>query len=184
MKIYTKTGDTGETSLYSGERVGKVDPLVEAYGTLDECNCQLGVALAALPAEPVRAALERLQSALFDLAADLATLPGGRAVRRTGADDISGIEAAMDAINVPPLRAFVLPGGTPAAAALHVARTVARRAEREALRATAVHEINPRALIYLNRLSDYLFLLARLENHLKNQPEPIWKAPGPDLPSG
>lgn len=165
-KIYTKTGDAGQTGLYSGERVSKTDPLIAACGTIDELNSHLGAALAAWPKERVAEVLRPLQRLLFDLAADLATLPGSREIRRIGEEDISHLERNIDAISqsLPPIHEFIPPGGTPAAAQIHIARTVARRAEREALAASAIHPLNRQALVYLNRLSDLLFELARLEN--------------------
>ena len=165
-KIYTKTGDAGETGLYSGERVSKTNPLIATCGTIDELNSHLGAALAARPVERVAEELRPLQGLLFELAADLATLPGSREIRRIDAVDIARIERGIDEASaaLPPLREFIPPGGTPAAAQIHIARTVARRAEREALAASASHPLNPRALVFLNRLSDLLFTLARLEN--------------------
>jgi cob(I)alamin adenosyltransferase len=165
-KIYTKTGDAGQTGLYSGERVSKTDPLIAACGTIDELNSHLGAALAARPVERIAEALRPLQGLLFELAADLATLPGTRDIRRIGADDIARIERGIDEASgaLPPLRDFIPPGGTPAAAQIHIARTVARRAEREALRASEAHPLNEQALVLLNRLSDFLFVLARWEN--------------------
>jgi cob(I)alamin adenosyltransferase len=165
-KIYTKTGDGGQTGLYSGERVSKTDPLIAACGTIDEVNSHLGAALAARPEERVAAALRPIQGMLFELGADLATLPGSREIRRIGDEDIGELERQIDeaTMALPPLRGFVPPGGTPAASQIHIARTVARRAEREALAASAMHPLNDRALVFLNRLSDLLFVLARLEN--------------------
>ena len=176
MKIYTKTGDAGETSLFSGERVKKSDLLVEAYGALDECNSHIGAALAASPREPVASALRAMQSDIFRLGADFATALGKREIDRISPNEIAEIERAMDELtsSLPPLRAFVLPGGTPAASAIHLARSTARRAEREAIRASFERELNPDALIFLNRLSDYLFLLARKENQLAGHAEPEW----------
>jgi cob(I)alamin adenosyltransferase len=178
VKIYTKTGDEGQTGLFSGERVDKSHRLVEAYGTLDELNSQLGVVLAARPQEEIRTLLHRLQILLFDAGADLATRPGHRTIRRIEAEDVAAMESQMDAISerLPALRAFILPGGTPAAAALQLARTVARRAERAALRAHESDPVNGQLLILLNRISDYLFLLARLENFLAGEPETEWRS--------
>ena len=176
MKIYTGTGDRKQSGLFSGERVSKAHPLLSAYGTLDECNSHLGAALAASPSAGVREEVEFLQSELFEVGADLATRPGGREVRRIAPEDIAEIERRIDAITarLPILRSFILPGGTPAGAALHVARAVCRRAEREAVAASESAPLNPHALVWINRLSDYLFCLARLENHLGNFPETLW----------
>lgn len=185
MKIYTKTGDHGQTGLFSGERVAKSHPLVAAYGTCDELCSHLGVAVALAPAPEVQEILVRLQGSLFDLGADLATPLGTRDVHRMSEDESRELEAIIDRISgeLPPLRAFILPSGTPAAAHLQVARTVARRCEREAVAAASATPINPNALTFLNRLSDLLFLLARYENLLHNRPETEWSAkPGERKP--
>lgn len=176
MKIYTGTGDRGETGLFSGERVSKTDPRVAAYGTLDEMNSVLGAAVAGGPATEVREALIALQLLVFDLCTDLATVrqPGENPRITNGA--IERIEREMDLLTegLPPLRAFVLPGGSPAAAQIHIARTVARRAEREALSVPGAEAIAREPLVFLNRLSDYLYLLARRENQLSGSPETEW----------
>jgi len=176
VKIYTRTGDKGETGLFSGERVSKTHSLVEAYGTVDETNSLLGVALAHGLQPAVAGATENLQSLLFRLGADLATLQGGRAVDRISPEEVAAMEQAMDAVaaDLPATRHFLLPGGTPGGAALHLARATVRRAERAALRAADEYKLNPQALILLNRLSDYLFLLARQENHLAGTDESVW----------
>jgi cob(I)alamin adenosyltransferase len=177
MKIYTKTGDRGETALFSGERVAKNHALVETYGTVDETNSLLGLALAHGLSTPVADAVEALQAQLFRLGADLATLPGERKLQRISAEEVQTMDSAMDRIaeEIPPLRYFILPGGTTGAATLQVARAVSRRAERRALQASLEFPLNPQAMILLNRLSDYLFLLGRWENHLAGQPEQAWK---------
>jgi len=164
-RIYTGGGDRGETSLGDGSRVSKLDPRIEAFGTVDELNALVGWALAApdLP-EKQRALLERVQNELFDLGADLSVpFAAGDDRLRVADSQVRGLEEACDAFNaeLPELRSFVLPGGGEAAARLHVARTVCRRAERQALRAAREVEIDPAALVYLNRLSDLLFILAR-----------------------
>lgn len=176
MKIYTKTGDLGETGLFSGERVSKAHPLVAAYGTSDELCSHLGVVLAHEPSPAVRDIVVRLQGTLFDLGADLATPIGTRDVSRISKIEIQELEDIIDRLSaeLPPIRAFVLPSGTPAAAHLHVARTLARRNEREVAAAAAVAPVNPDTLIFLNRLSDLLFVLARYENHLQKRPETDW----------
>lgn len=177
MKIYTKTGDGGETGLFSGERVAKDHLLVRAYGTIDELNSVLGVVLASQPAEEVAVYVHRLQILLFEAGADLATRPEGRAVRRIDPDDVADLEKRLDLLleRLPNLRSFVLPGGTPAAAHLQLARAVARRAEREACTAHREFPLNHALLLFLNRLSDYLFLLGRLENHLAGVGETKWE---------
>jgi cob(I)alamin adenosyltransferase len=177
VKIYTKTGDNGETGLFSGERVPKDHLLVCAYGTLDELNSQLGVVLAAQPHEEVAVLVHRLQSLLFDAGADLATRLEGRAVRRIDAHDVADLEKRMDLLQerLPSLKNFILPGGTPAAAQLQLARAIARRAERETFSAQRDFPLNPALLLFLNRLSDYLFLVGRLENHLAGVTETKWE---------
>ncbi|MBE2205113.1 MAG: cob(I)yrinic acid a,c-diamide adenosyltransferase [Chthoniobacterales bacterium] len=168
MKIYTRTGDQGETSLFSGQRVRKTHPRVAAYGTLDEMNSILGAALSAGPSEPVRTALIALQLKTFDLCTDLATVLAPGKLARITESDVREIEQAMDRIaaELPVKKNFVLPGGSPAASQIHIARTVARRAEREALLIEDSDTLARSSMIYLNRLSDYLYLLGAYENHL------------------
>lgn len=176
VRIYTKSGDRGTTGLFSGERVEKTHPRVEAYGTLDEMNSVFGVVLASNPAAEVAALLTRVQSLVFELGSDLATRPKPGHPRRISAEHTAWLEQEIDRMtaDLPPLRAFVLPGGTPAAAHIHVARTICRRAERAALVAAASEEIPADALVFLNRLSDFLFVLARYENQLSGVDEPVW----------
>jgi cob(I)alamin adenosyltransferase len=165
-RIYTRGGDKGETSLGDGSRVAKQALRVEAFGTVDEANAALG--LARLHAEgEVDAALARIQNDLFDLGADLATPEGGReGALRILAAQVERLEREIDAWNaaLAPLPSFVLPGGTPLAAHLHLARTVVRRAERLVAALSAAEPVNPEALKYLNRLSDHLFVLSRHVN--------------------
>ncbi len=177
MKIYTKTGDRGETSLYSGERVAKTDLRISAVGTLDELNAGLGLAIAFGSEEEVRKILVDLQNLVFRIAADLATIGDKRALKRIDASEVADIEGVIDRIHaqLPELRAFILPGGTPAAAQIHICRTICRRAEREAIALAAVHKLTPQVCILINRLSDLLFLLARLQNHLCGTEDPIWQ---------
>jgi cob(I)alamin adenosyltransferase len=179
-KIYTRGGDRGETSLGDGSRVSKLDPRVAAYGVVDELNAQLGVvlALAELPVE-LREPLERIQNDLFDVGADLSVPVGGDDERlRVSQEQIDGLERLCDRFNeaLPELKSFVLPGGTEAAARLHVARTVCRRAELLALATAAETEIDPLVPVYLNRLSDLLFILARSAN--AGGEEPLWRPGG------
>lgn len=170
-RIYTRTGDAGETGLGDGSRVAKHSLRVETYGTVDELNAVLGVARLHA-ADATDAALGRLQNDLFDLGADLATpdfendAAAPRPRLRIVADQVARLEAEIDATNagIGTLRSFVLPGGTPLAAHLHVARTVCRRAERIAVALAAAEPINPEAVRYLNRLSDWLFVAARAAN--------------------
>ncbi len=177
-RIYTRGGDQGETSLGDGTRVSKLDPRIRACGAVDELNAQIGAVLAAPDLQDglrLRPLLQRLQNELFDLGADLSVPWGVEGRLRIGQPQIEALERACDEWNadLPELKSFVLPGGTEAAARLHVARTVCRRAEREALAAACDVELNPLALVYLNRLSDLLFILARAAN--EGRPEPLWK---------
>ena len=177
-RIYTRGGDRGETSLGDGSRTSKLDPRIAAFGVVDELNSQLGLVLAADVPAPIRRLLERVQNELFDVGADLSVpyaSDDGRLRVDRGA--IAALERACDDFNapLPELRSFVLPGGTEAAARLHVARTVCRRAERDALAASREVEVNPLVLVYLNRLSDLLFILARAANAATDCAEPLWK---------
>jgi cob(I)alamin adenosyltransferase len=176
-KIYTRGGDAGETSLGDGSRVSKLDGRIAAYGTVDELNAALGVVVAGeCPAE-IRDVLVRVQNELFDLGADLSVPLEHEGRLRTTQEQVDGLEADCDRFNadLPELKSFVLPGGTETAARLHVARTVCRRAEREAIEAAAEHDINPLALVYLNRLSDLLFIAARFANAAGGANEPLWR---------
>jgi cob(I)alamin adenosyltransferase len=175
-RIYTRAGDQGETSLGDGSRTSKLDCRIGAFGTVDELNSQLGVVLAHDLPDGFRPLLERIQNELFDVGADLSVPYGvGDGRLRVTQEQIDELERACDTFNadLPELRSFVLPGGTGAAARLHVARTVCRRAERDTLLASQELEINPLALAYLNRLSDLLFILARAAN--AGREEPLWK---------
>ena len=187
MKIYTRTGDTGTTALFGGDRVGKNHPRIEAYGTVDETNAYLGLAQSLLEDQPGALRLEpllaRLQDDLFILGADLATPSESRAVvPRIDQAHITRLEEAIDAFeaDLPPLKHFILPGGTPVAGVLHVARTVCRRAERLTVAASAEEAISLAAAIYLNRLSDLLFVLARWVNRQAGIEEAAWK---PNMPT-
>lgn len=165
-RIYTRGGDQGETSLGDGSRVSKTARRVEAYGTVDEANAAIG--LARLTAGPeVDAMLARIQNDLFDLGADLCR-PGGPddGKLRVTAAQVTRLEEEIDAMNatLAPLQSFVLPGGTPCAAHLHLARTITRRAERLAVALSSDEAVNPAAVHYLNRLSDHLFVIGRLAN--------------------
>ncbi|MES1175710.1 MAG: cob(I)yrinic acid a,c-diamide adenosyltransferase [Myxococcales bacterium] len=181
MKIYTRTGDTGETGLFGGARVGKDDPRVEAYGTIDELNSCLGVARSLQPSAKTDSALHQIQSDLFTLGAELACVPGKEDKLRmtpVGDADITRLEGWIDdhEAALEPLKSFVLPGGKQAAAELHRARTVCRRAERRTLTAGRSSSIRPEILVYLNRLSDLLFVFARYENHLSGIADVPWHA--------
>ena len=173
-KIYTRTGDDGTTGLANGERIDKCDERVEAFGDVDETNSAIGVVLAEPTLPPdVRECLTRLQHELFDLGAELA-LPS---VSIITADHVLRLERDLDALNaaLPPLKEFVLPGGNRAAAACHLARTVSRRAERRAWAAAKRSALNPELLRYLNRLSDLLFVAARVLARQQGDPETLWK---------
>ncbi len=180
-RIYTRTGDEGETSLGDLSRVPKTDPRVVAYGAVDELNAQLGLVLAADVPRPLRPVLARVQNELFDLGADV-SLPAGKEGLRVAPSQVEALEADCDRFNaeLPTLKSFVLPGGTEAAARLHVARTVCRRAELEALRARGV---NPVVRAYLNRLGDLLFILSRAANAAAGEDEPLWKPGSSQQPS-
>ena len=178
-RIYTRGGDRGQTSLGDGSRVPKLDCRIGAFGAVDELNSQLGLALAAVP-DRFRPWLERIQNDLFDVGADLSVPFGVTDRLRVTQPSIDELERLCDELNanLPELRSFVLPGGTEAAARLHVARAVCRRAERDALTADAEHGINPLVLVYLNRLSDFLFIAARAANADAGLDEPLWKPGG------
>lgn len=182
-RIYTRTGDAGTTRLATGEPVSKASPRVAAYGAVDEANACLGLARLHTGGDAaLDAMLARVQNELFDLGADLSTPPGApeaevRTLRMTDAQ-VARLEGEIDAMNeaLPPLASFVLPGGTPAAAALHLARTVARRAEREAVALVEAGEaVSPPAMRYLNRLSDFLFVAARHAND-RGASEVFWQS--------
>lgn len=182
MRIYTKGGDAGQTGLFGGQRVHKHDLRVTAYGEVDELNAVLGLCRAeALPAE-LEAQLARVQNELFTLGAELATPEPEQArieIPRTQPAWAEAMEPLIDAIDgeVPPLRQFILPGGTRAAAQLHVARTVCRRAERAVVELAQSTRVEPPVIAYLNRLSDWLFMAARLANHRAGLADVAWKSP-------
>jgi cob(I)alamin adenosyltransferase len=179
-RIYTRLGDRGETHLGDMSRVPKTHPRIEAYGTVDELNSLIGVALT-LDGVPGRYAewLRRVQNDLFDVGADVSVPEGGERERlRVRPEQVEWLEQACDEVNatLEPLKSFVLPGGTPLAAHLHVARTVCRRAERRAL--DVGDELNPEVVRYLNRLSDLLFILSRGANAEGGGAEPLWEPGG------
>jgi cob(I)alamin adenosyltransferase len=181
MRIYTRTGDAGETSLFGGGRVSKHHVRVAAYGDVDELNSSLGVVRATAPTTFHDSLLEMIQRDLFSIGGHLAT-PDPDKVRKAlakaelSADRIGEFEAAIDAADseLPALTAFVLPAGTPKAAALHLARTICRRAERSVVALAADDEVPELFLTYLNRLSDLLFTLARLSNHDEGVGDVTW----------
>jgi len=180
VKIYTRRGDSGETDLFAGGRVPKDHLRVEAYGAVDELSSTLGQALAASDQKDLQELGRRVQGALFDLGARLASPEvdhrAGSAVSGPRKEDIAWLEARIDALEaeLSPLRRFILPGGTPAAAAFHTARTVCRRAERRAVALDREKRLDPACLRYLNRLSDLLFVLARVENRRAGVADVKW----------
>jgi cob(I)alamin adenosyltransferase len=176
MKIYTRTGDDGSTSLFSGERVSKTSLRVEACGTLDELNCAIGATRAASPTTPAEKYLATIQHHLFSLGADLATSGKRQRAARIKPVEITWLESEIDRIasELPPLHNFILPGGSAAAAQIHLARAVCRRAERAVVNLSQSEEISKDAVRFLNRLSDFLFILARYENFLSSITEEKW----------
>ena len=178
MKIYTKTGDAGETGLFGGPRVRKDAPRIEAFGAVDELNAVLGLARAEPLPGDINALLAAIQNELFDLGAELATPePAKMGVGTLGPSRIARLEAAIDRheATLPALKQFVLPGGSRAAAALHVGRTVCRRAERRVIALASIEPISPQLIVYLNRLSDLLFVLARAVNQSAGLPDVPWQ---------
>ncbi|HYX83776.1 MAG TPA: cob(I)yrinic acid a,c-diamide adenosyltransferase [Gaiellales bacterium] len=188
-RIYTRAGDAGETSLGDGARVSKNAPRIWAYGTVDETGAAVGAAIAAGLPDDVAGLLRRIQNDLFDVGADLSvpldtTRGKGKSRLRIGEEHIRALEAACDehAAALEPLTSFVLSGGTPAAATLHVARTTCRRAERCTVALAEAEDVNPHALAYLNRLSDLLFILARAAND-GGRADVLWE-PGASIAGG
>ncbi|RYZ06898.1 MAG: cob(I)yrinic acid a,c-diamide adenosyltransferase [Myxococcales bacterium] len=183
MKIYTRTGDAGQTGLFGGARVPKDDARVEAYGTVDEANAAIGVARSHSTAPYVQQLLDELQADLFTLGAELASVPGSEGklgIALLGDADVARLERAIDDAEAPlaPLKNFILPGGPPEVAALHLARTVARRAERRVLTLARTEPVRGAALVYLNRLADLLFVLARRAQHEKGGQDVPWAPRG------
>ena len=181
MKIYTRTGDAGETGLFGGGRVPKDDPRVAAYGDVDELNSAIGVARATPPADGYDGVLESIQRDLFAIGGHLATPDPDKVAKALEKAELSEARTAEferlidDAdLELPPLRAFVLPAGTPKAAALHLARTVCRRAERSVVHLSHTAPVPNLFVVYLNRLSDLLFTLARLANHRAGTGDVTW----------
>lgn len=179
MKIYTRTGDAGETSLFDNTRVSKADARVDAYGEVDELNAAVGVAIAAGPGDDIAAELQSIQRDLFALGARLAD-PSWRIAGRVNKavitnDQVERLERAIDRLEgeVTPLRRFILPGGTSAGAILHLARTVCRRAERRVV-GLGPNAVEPPVIVYLNRLSDLLFVMARVANRRAGVPDIEW----------
>ena len=179
MKIYTKTGDAGETSLYGGKRVSKNDLRIEAYGTIDELNSVIGICIALKQSKKVEQFLIKIQNQLFVLGADLASPVSQtkcRKIPRIKDEDVKYLEKSIDEVekNNEPLRSFILPGGALISAYLHFARTVCRRAERRVVHLMKSEHVGKLPTIYLNRLSDFLFVLARWVNKTKKIAETKW----------
>jgi cob(I)alamin adenosyltransferase len=172
-KIYTRTGDDGSTGLGDGSRVPKTHVRIEAYGTVDEANSAIGMVLAATSAEDVRTVLTRIQHELFDLGGEL-SVPGLRAIED---EHVARLEADLDRFNaaLPPLKEFILPSGGPATAACHLARTIVRRAERRVWALAQTEQIAPQLMRYLNRLSDLLFVIARVLVRAEHGEEVLWR---------
>jgi cob(I)alamin adenosyltransferase len=183
VRIYTRTGDTGETGLFGGQRVAKDHLRVETYGTVDELSCALGLARSHAQDEELSTLLIRLQHDLFTLGADLATPEAGEEHRgkvtipRTLPALADALEREIDRLDtqLPPLTRFILPGGSPFASSLHLARAICRRAERMAVSLSHAEPINAEILRYLNRLSDLLFVMARVANQRLEVPDVIWE---------
>ena len=178
-RVYTRTGDDGTTGLGGGQRVAKDAPRIEAYGTVDELSSALGSALAAGLVAPLPTALTRIQNELFNLGSDLCILEEDKTSRPVPVIEprhVDALEELMDELSaeLPPLENFVLPGGSPGAAQLHVARTVCRRAERLAVTLARHEVVGPHVVRYLNRLSDLLFVMARWENRRRGLPDVLW----------
>ena len=180
-KVYTRTGDDGTTGLGGGQRVPKDSARIEAFGTVDELNSQIGAAVAAGIDPKLSGALAGIQNELFHLGSDLCIREEDKTrlpAPKIEARHVEALERLMDELSagLPPLENFILPGGSPGAAALHVARTVCRRAEREALRLSRAEAIGPFVVPYLNRLSDALFVMARYENLHRGKPDLLWNS--------
>ncbi|MFM8437049.1 MAG: cob(I)yrinic acid a,c-diamide adenosyltransferase [Candidatus Kapaibacterium sp.] len=180
LKIYTKTGDAGQTGLFGGQRCSKADLRIDAYGTVDELNAVIGVVRMHAVMEPLAADLERLSSLLFTLGSDLATPlvpPPSYAIPRIDEAHVAWLESCIDAYDerLEPLKSVILPGGSAAASHLHVARTVCRRGERLTVALAEREDIGPFVVKFLNRCSDYLFTAARLANHVQGIADVPWK---------
>ncbi len=175
MKIYTKTGDGGETGLIGGDRVAKDHARIEAYGTVDELNAKIGAARAAGVGEALEGQLAEIQSELFVLGSQLASPEPNPRLPALESASIERLEFWIDEAKLPELKQFILPGGCPAGAALHLARTVCRRAERRVQSLSREAKLPGEIPVFLNRLSDYLFTAARLANHQAGAVEEPWK---------
>lgn len=178
VKVYTRTGDTGETGLYGGGRASKGERVFEVLGTLDELNSVLGLCASQVQATSVARWLERLQNLLFELGAEVATPRSNPSYRECELSSVvADLEADIDAMTVemPELKQFILPGGTPQAASLHWARSVCRRLERVLVQYHQEHPVRDEIIQFVNRLSDWLFTAARYANHVAGAPETVWR---------
>ncbi len=181
MKIYTKTGDKGETSLFGGQRVPKNNLRISSYGTVDELNSFIGSSISEINNKELKTVLESIQNDLFTLGGDLATPKEkgnkGFVVPRVDKEFVLRLESLIDLYDdkLPELKNFILPGGSKGAAFLHIARSICRRAEREVVALANIEEIEQQIIVYLNRLSDLLFVLARFENYSQNINDIIWQ---------
>lgn len=178
MKIYTKKGDTGDTSLFGGQRVSKSAERIEAYGTVDEVNSYVGLAASYDLSDEGTDHLRKVQELLFTLGADLATPPSSETrINRISEEDVQFLEDAIDEMEeeLTPLKNFILPGGSQPGATLHIARTVCRRAERAAVACQKADNISDECIKFLNRLSDFFFVIARYENKQAGVPEERWE---------
>jgi cob(I)alamin adenosyltransferase len=181
MKIYTKTGDKGETGLFGGQRISKNSPRIDAYGTVDELNSFIGLALTEVKDEDIKSLLLKIQNQLFVLGADLSS-PASikdkkKNILRIPAEYYEGLEKSIDFFDekLDLLKNFILPGGSKAASYLHICRTITRRAERKVVAISSLEQINENIVIFLNRLSDLFFVLARYENKISDHPDISWK---------
>lgn len=182
MKIYTKTGDDGSTSLFGGTRVQKNNIRINAYGTIDELNSIIGIAVSGDINDEIKFELENIQNVLFQIGSELASPENVKSniIKRTSEEDVKNLETLIDKFDekLPPLKNFILPGGNNSAAQLHFARTVCRRAERIIVELKEFELVSKNVLIYVNRLSDLLFVLARYQNLSRSTAEIIWKPRG------
>ena len=182
MKIYTKTGDKGETGLFGGTRISKNSPRIEAYGTVDELNSFIGLAVTEVKEDSVKSLLNKIQNRLFtvgsDLAAPVSAEDQKKNIIRIPAEFYEEIEKSIDLFEekLDVLKNFVIPGGSKSASLLHICRTIARRAERKVVALSSLEQINGNIVIFLNRLSDLFFVLSRYENKVSNHPDVIWES--------
>jgi cob(I)alamin adenosyltransferase len=177
VRIYTKTGDKGETSLFGGKRIKKFDQRIMAIGAIDELNATLGVVASQRLSPKVGKLIEKIQNQLFEIGAELANPDQLKGAFELGEEKIASLEAAIDnfEVKLPPLKNFILPGGTTAGSLFHLARSTCRRAEREVVSLAEISKVNPNLIKYLNRLSDLLFVLARTVNKAARKTDKIWE---------